>query len=97
MTISNPDLLCLKPGGNYRRVNLFLKADFYWSKDLIYERCHSHVAELLLTIIRQRGIKNIPQFSWSSPKENRYFDEHTETRISYVLPKEDEGLPRSHS
>jgi hypothetical protein len=38
------------------------------SKDLIaMDAIFLHMAESSFTIIRQRGMKNIPQFSWSSP------------------------------
>lgn len=52
------------------------------SKDLIViDAIFLHMAESSFTIIRQRGIKNIPQFSWSSPWKKTGTYEHTQTRI----------------
>lgn len=64
------------------------------SKDLIaMDAIFLHMAESSFTIIRQRGIKNIPQFSWSSPWKKTDTYEHTQTGIlTDVSQTEDPGL-----
>lgn len=58
------------------------------SKDLIaMDAIFLHRAESSFTIIRQRGIKNIPQFSWSSPWKKTGTYEHTETGIPRCPPQ----------
>lgn len=63
------------------------------SKDLMaMDAIFLHMAESSLTIIRQRGMKNIPQVSWSSPYRKTGTGENTQNGIAVDANTTESGL-----